>query len=118
MVDLKTILFPDPEYALVAALCYLLIFLTAYRRYNALIINYGSYDAPKTARPWTTGLRYHGSAVIYACLYAVFFTVIYQLFHQHPILIKAAKDLLAKDNTFPDAFQGISKDINLLSPIL
>jgi signal transduction histidine kinase len=118
MYKLKFIFFPDPEYALMASLCYVLIFLTAYKRYNALIINYGSYDAPKTARPWTTWLRYHGSAVIYACVYAVFFATLYQLFHQHPVLVDAAKKLLAKDSALPSAIEGISEDIKLLSPVL
>lgn len=78
MDNLKTFFFPDPEYTLVASLCYLLIFLTAYKRYNTLIINHGSYDAPETARPWTTWLRYHGSAVIYACMYPKVLTALHR----------------------------------------
>jgi hypothetical protein len=118
MNDFKIIFFPDPEYTLVASLCYLLIFLTAYKRYNALIINYGAYDAPETARPWTTWLRYHGSAIIYACVYAIFFAVLYQLFHRHPLLIDAAKKVLGNDNPFAASLEEIGKDIKLLSPVL
>lgn len=118
MDNLKTFFFPDPAYTLIASLCYLLIFITAYKRYNTLIINHGSYDAPETARPWTTWLRYHGSAVIYACMYAIFFAALYQLFHQHPVLVDAAKKLLAKDNPLHPALETLGEDIKLLSPIL
>jgi hypothetical protein len=112
------VLFPDPDYKLVACLCYLLIFLTAYKRYDSLIINFGPYDAPKTARPWTTWLRYHGSAVIYSCMYLIFFAILYQLFSKHPTLVSWATDFFGKDNTFIKALGGIDKDLKLISPIL
>ena len=118
MENLASIFFPEPQYTLVAALCYLLVFLTAYKRYNALIINYGSYDAPETARPWTTWLRYHCSAVIYACVYAIFLATLYQLFHQHPILVDVVKKMLAENSPFSEALERLGKDIGLLSPIL
>jgi hypothetical protein len=118
MIEFKSLLFPDSDYQLVASLCYLLIFLTAYKRYNTLIINYGAYDAPETARPWTTWLRYHGSAVIYACLYAIFFTTLYQLFHKHPVLIDAAREMLGDENPFGKSLAKLGTDMKLISPIL
>jgi hypothetical protein len=118
MENLATIFFPEPQYTLVAALCYLLVFLTAYKRYNALIINYGGHDGPETARPWTTWLRYHCSAVIYACVYAIFLATLYQLFHQHPILVDMVRKMLPKESPFSADLETLSKDIGLLSPIL
>ena len=118
MENLATIFFPEPKYTLVAALCYLLVFLTAYKRYNALIINYSGYDAPGTARPWTTWLRYHCSAVIYACVYAIFLATLYQLFHQHPILVDMVRKMLPKESPFSANLETLSQDIGLLSPIL
>jgi hypothetical protein len=50
MDNLKTILFPDPEYILVASFCYLFIFLTSHKRYNVLIINYGSFKTLTAVR--------------------------------------------------------------------
>jgi hypothetical protein len=96
----------------------LLVFLTAYKRYNALIINYGGYDGPETARLWTTWLRYPCSAVIYACVYAIFLATLHQLFHQLPNLVDMVRNMLPKESPFSADLEALSKDIGLLSPIL
>lgn len=118
MDELKSLFFPDTDYMLIAGVCYTLIFVTAYKRYNSLIMNFGAYDAPETARPWTTWLRYHSSAVIYACLYAVFFAVLYQLFHKHPLLIDMARNLIGEQNPLGQTLTEINEDLKLVSPIM
>jgi MFS family permease len=118
MFEFKSIFFPDPGYQFVAFLCYGLVFLTAYKRFNTLIINYGAYDAPETARPWTTWLRYHAAAAIYACMYAVAYAVLYQLLHRHPVLINAAIDWVGRDNPAGKTLAELGQDIKLIIPIL
>ncbi len=118
MINVGTFFFPDEGYAFLASLCYLLIFLSAYKRFNALIMNHGTYDAPETARPWTTWLRYHSAAAIYACLCAIIFALLYQLFHKHPALISACMGLLANSAPSEEFLKNIQEDMKLISPIL
>jgi hypothetical protein len=81
-------------------------------------MHYGTYDAPDAARPWTTWLRYHAAAMIYACLYALLFAVAYQLFYHYPALINSAIGLVA-DNKPANAFlNDLGKDMKLVSTIL
>lgn len=118
MFELEPFFFPDAGYSSIAGVCYALIFLTAYERYNSLIRTFGGYDAPETARPWTTGMRYHSSAVIYSSLYAIFLAVLYQLFHQYPLLVNAARKMIGAENVFGKTLNDIGEDMKLISPIL
>jgi signal transduction histidine kinase len=118
MKNLNIIFFPDENYLLIACLCYALIFLTAYKRFNSLITNYGTYDAPDRARPWTTWVRYHAAAAIYACLYAALFAILYQLFHRHPQLIEAAAGLLGQESAAAELIEKLDSEMNLISPLM
>jgi hypothetical protein len=70
MIDLKTIFFPDIDYELIAAVCYFIVLIAAYERFNSLVKDYSAYNAPNAARPWTTYLRYHAAAAVYSCFYS------------------------------------------------
>lgn len=119
MIGINELFFPDNGYQTIACFCYALVFVSAYKRFDSLIMHYGAYDAPETARPWTTLLRYHAAAMIYACLYAIFFAAIYQLFHQHPKLIDAATSAVGADSAAGQFLSRIGgEDAKLISPIL
>ena len=95
MINFRTFLFPDPKYELIAVACYIIVFIVAYQRFNSLVKDYSSYNAPGAARPWTTYLRYHAAAAVYSCFYLLLFTFIYQLFHRHPSLVNIVYRVLA-----------------------
>ncbi len=106
------------EYHYIAGVCYALVFIAAYKRFDSLTMNYGSYDAPDSARPWTTYLRYHAAAAIYSSLYAVFLAVIYQILLRYPVLIDAAKTFAGENGALGQFLSTLDTNENVVSPIL
>jgi hypothetical protein len=113
MSKIGAFFFPEASYGPIVCLCYVFIFLTAYKRFNSLTMNFGTYDAPETARPWTTWLRYHAAAAIYACLYGALFGGLYNLFNQHPLLIDAAMELVGQNNQAGILLGKLNQDMKL-----
>ena len=119
MGSISLYFFPDSEARFLAVLCYLLILTIAYNRFNALAVDYQTYDAPETARPWTTWLRYHAAAATYFCLFAGLFASIYSLLHRYPALIDIAVSNNPILNTkLKSALVEIKEESSLMVPLL
>jgi hypothetical protein len=110
--------FPDPsEFGkLVAFFCYLIILACSYRRFNALAVDYGTYDAPDKARPWTTWLRFHLSAVIYFSISAVLFAFMYKLFLEYPKLLEFFVESV-KSEVLKKLFDSLNQESTMIGPI-
>ena len=117
MINFKSFFLPDSSLDFLACVCYLLIFVTSYNRFNALAENYGPYDAPETARPWTTWLRYHAAAAIYTCLFSLLFAVVYKLITLHPGLLTAIAEGIGAKGLFAKFKNNLSDDVQLLGPV-
>ncbi|CAB1058015.1 hypothetical protein D1BOALGB6SA_2771 [Olavius sp. associated proteobacterium Delta 1] len=117
MIPFKTFFLPDSNLDFLACVCYLLIFVTSYNRFNALADNYGPYDAPEAARPWTTWVRYHSAAAIYACLFSLLFAGVYKLITLHPGLLSMIAEWIGAKHIVTKIKDNLSEDIRLLGPV-
>jgi hypothetical protein len=110
--------FPDDSTKLLVFICYLVLLVTAFRRFNILAVDYGSYDAPENARPWTTWLRFYAAGAVYFCLYGLLFATLYRFMSQYPALIGLAEDVFKSDSLAESVLSRIKHDPKLLYPIL
>ena len=90
----RSLFFPNSQEILLTLLCYTLIILFAYKRYALLADAYNTFDAPETARPWTTWFYYHVSAFVYFSIFILIFAAFYNLFERHPELFTLLEDYL------------------------
>ena len=89
--------FPPQGEHILTFVAYAVLLFATYRRFNTLTEDYAALDAPETARPWTTWLRYHAAAAVYYCLFATLFAMLFNIFIRHPDLFRfAAKKLIPK----------------------
>jgi len=51
MIDLRNFFLPEINYTLIAVICYLIVFIAAYDRFNSLVKDYSTFSAPGAARP-------------------------------------------------------------------
>jgi hypothetical protein len=110
--------FPDDSTKLLVSICYLILLVTAFKRFNILAVDYGSYDAPENARPWTTWLRFYAAGTVYFCLYGLLFATLYRFMSQYPALIGLAQDVFKSDSLAESVLSRIKHDPKLLYPIL
>ena len=109
--------FPDSDAFLLTGVCYLIIIVSAHRRYSTLAVDYGSYDAPESSRHWTTIIRYYTSSISYLCLFALLYAVLYHLFIKYPDLVAWVLHLLNSEIA-EKLFAPIINNKTVLTPIL
>lgn len=110
--------FPDEKTKLLVAVCYLIIFVIAFRRFNKLAVEYETFDAPENSRPWTTLFRFYSAGAIYFCLYVIVFAVMYRFFLKYPEFVKIAQEMFKSDMIAKKILPEIKDVPEYLYPIL